>query len=1323
MIACLNMKDPAVQNMISLKGEKVVKAAATSALDNGYVLLSDSTDTSRLFNDLLAQFKNREEAFTQYVNAFHPDVYNNVKSFNSQGEPTAVEVTNLLAEKNNVISKDEELTKVMNRIAPSIAEVKTTKVAKSPVSVVKSGSQSVISIHTAAKPMQELAHAVVSVFTRKSKEADINRVVRLLEGSKVKRNDVEGASETYNNLKFIGDAIAKGDNAFSEGDLRGKDWNEFRDLAIENAAPVLGMSVEALTELSQEYLSDIQEGISTPESRYIKYTVSVKEDIGNGHIQSLMASLMAKMEAMAPKLEQWDANRTKRGINLPQGISDMMRTLNREENRYRVLSYIAFANNYSWAMDKSLKEYLDNPELVGKDTSLEDIRRYKDFAALMDEASVLRDLARQDPELMEFLKESKVVNMLDSIVARKDAILSGVTSLERTAWVAKYAPMLQRPITEFKDKTRRELKSARPELSDFEVEQEIERMLSTPEMQRNIENQQRVYMSNLFLLMPQDINGVESFAVDSRSMNNEIISIVTQLMDKADMQTRKRTIEMTNAVNQVYKEFDAATEGLSAYDKYKPFIVERFKLDDKGRLLLDENDNLVVEPDKGGIHYVAEYYTPVIEEIDYLAKKLRALEPNIKSQKGITASSEGSEVMNKLTRFADYNEDLDVWEVKDKFKDKRYEQIQANPIQKKMYDALMKYNTIADSMVPQGLRLGYRIPSVEKSTYERMDRMGVIDAMKREGLDTFTIRQSEEMEFAPTNSTTRMIPIYYRTPIEADDISYDLFHSAVMNFNTSMNYHYKNMVRADVDAAMDIMAEARVGELSMGKSREKVIRGSERPTISSDYDDPFAVIIRNEGGGYTTYKASTISGRDSNAYKALQHTIETRLYNMQSLSSPMASKLTRKLIGYVSKVFLSFNFLGATKNALMGNLNNLIAASGDTYINSKNMAKAYKMYTERGMFEVIKDIGKPTPESLTGRLMERFNVSANYEAGGKRNYLDRTLMKRVGNLQWLESIYSGPEHMISAVIMEAHLDATKVIGKDGKKHSMRDAYEIKDGFLVVKEGYQVSEDLEFTIGQRIENMKRQVQGNYDSRNKSLMQRYWAGQLVNLMRKWVVTGYVRRYRGLGNVLNGAPFMGGEVIPKNSKYGYINPATGEYEEGMYTTTLRYLFNLYGDVQKYKFDLISNVADNWNKLDAADKNSIIKTSFELGMVALLLGASSVLRLAALDEDDDDARERLFFALYQLKGMQSELQFFANPVEATNLLKSPSIVIPWLEKVGSTIRWSIDPFAEYETGNHVGENKFLYNLQSASPFKNGIPFIITGTKTNEEAVQALYK
>ena len=39
------------------------------------------------------------------------------------------------------------------------------------------------------------------------------------------------------------------------------------------------------------------------------------------------------------------------------------------------------------------------------------------------------------------------------------------------------------------------------------------------------------------------------------------------------------------------------------------------------------------------------------------------------------------------------------------------------------------------------------------------------------------------------------------------------------------------------------------------------------------------------------------------------------------------------------------------------------------------------------------------------------------------------------------------------------------------------------------------------------------------------------------------------------------------------------------------------------------------------------------------------------------------------------------------------------------------------------IGENKFLYNLQSASPFKNGIPFIITGTKTNEEAVQALYK
>ena len=348
MIACLNTKDPAVQSMIQLKGERVVKAAATSALDNGYVMVDDtSVETSRLFNDLLAKFKNREEAFTQYVNAFHPDVYSKVKQFNSQGEPTALEVLELLAENRNVVSKDDELTTLMQRLSPSISEVKTSKVAKSPVSVTKSGSQVVISIHTAAKPMQELAHAVVSVFGRKAEEEDFNRIVRLLEGSKVQRRDVDGASESYNNMKFIGDAIAKGDNVFAEGDTRGKDWNEFRELAIESAAMTLGMSSEALSELSTSFLTEIQDDLSTPKPRYIKYTVDVKEDIGNEYVKSLMDSLIGKLEGMSEKLSDWNSQRMKRGINLPQGISDMMRSMSNSENRYRVLSYIAFANNYS----------------------------------------------------------------------------------------------------------------------------------------------------------------------------------------------------------------------------------------------------------------------------------------------------------------------------------------------------------------------------------------------------------------------------------------------------------------------------------------------------------------------------------------------------------------------------------------------------------------------------------------------------------------------------------------------------------------------------------------------------------------------------------------------------------------------------------------------------------------------------------------------------------------------------------------------------------------------------------------------------------------
>jgi hypothetical protein len=295
-------------------------------------------------------------------------------------------------------------------------------------------------------------------------------------------------------------------------------------------------------------------------------------------------------------------------------------------------------------------------------------------------------------------------------------------------------------------------------------------------------------------------------------------------------------------------------------------------------------------------------------------------------------------------------------------------------------------------------------------------------------------------------------------------------------------------------------------------------------------------------------------------------------------------------------------------------------------------------------------------------------------------------------------MHSLGEHAISSVIMYAILDKYKLTNKStGKQVAIDEAYDVVKGELVLKEGFEFDDDAKFDIYSRIQDAKRRTQGNYSSTNKTMAQRYAAGSLIEIFRKWIAQGTKRRWRGVkgwDSIINAHKY-------DDDAFKFYNETTGKYEEGTHYTLLRFLRGYVADVQAFGFDSSQHIYSNWDKMNNEDKANIKRSIYEiaygLGMIALanmLLGLSS---------DDDD--EFLASMAYLTRSAASEVMFYFNPMESIKLLEQPSAV---LKTVKSIVKLGTD-FAqhgftgEYETGRLSGENYFLRNLGNLTPAYRG--------------------
>jgi hypothetical protein len=231
-----------------------------------------------------------------------------------------------------------------------------------------------------------------------------------------------------------------------------------------------------------------------------------------------------------------------------------------------------------------------------------------------------------------------------------------------------------------------------------------------------------------------------------------------------------------------------------------------------------------------------------------------------------------------------------------------------------------------------------------------------------------------------------------------------------------------------------------------------------------------------------------------------------------------------------------------------------------------------------------------------------------------------------------------------------------------------------------------------------------MHGNYNPEIQSMAQRTVTGKMLFMLRKWMVPGFNRRWRGAVHELN---WKTDNPLDVDADRFYSEDLQA-FQEGYYTTGLRFMKMVLKDFKTLQFEVLSK---DWNKLSDMEKANMRRLGIELGIMLFTFASSMLLKNLAEGMDDPLEREMLFHMTYYTRRIYSELQFYSNPIEAFKIMSSPAASMSYLVKMGKfTVQALGDMGAiiqgeepeRYETTKRKGEFKLWKRTMDLIPGAN---------------------
>lgn len=345
-------------------------------------------------------------------------------------------------------------------------------------------------------------------------------------------------------------------------------------------------------------------------------------------------------------------------------------------------------------------------------------------------------------------------------------------------------------------------------------------------------------------------------------------------------------------------------------------------------------------------------------------------------------------------------------------------------------------------------------------------------------------------------------------------------------------------------------------------------------------------------------------------------------------------KVARTVANYVSIKALAFNLFSGVSNILFGGAQQMIEASAGEYYGFKDYAKATAQYAGLIKNSAISSLldfqNKRRPSNLIEALIKQYAPIQDQTEFSKGN---QSLAGKA--LEKLFIFNKAGEHMLQVRLFLAMMNSKKVRNAKGDLIPLIEAYTFENGKAVLKDDVEFTKDEEYNYRNTIIGVNQRLHGRYTAEDASALQQYALGHLVLQFRKWMYPGYEARFR----------------------KEYPDERLGKQVKGRYLSYGTFAKSLY----EYKF----NIAKSWNTL-----NDVDKANMRRNITGLVYTVGTVIMynlLKSIGEDDDELKDnRAFnFWLYQADRWNSELAFYANPIETLNILRSPAASISTVENV----------------------------------------------------------
>lgn len=828
-----------------------------------------------------------------------------------------------------------------------------------------------------------------------------------------------------------------------------------------------------------------------------------------------------------------------------------------------------------------------------------------------------------------------------------------------------------------------------------------------------LKQQEKEWILDRLQSSPADIGGFAAWVSSEKDLNSMPIQMASKLLDEADLKKDQQMLEFKMKAFAEFEEFNKSNTATDPRKKYEGLYQEGS----------DDTLYLTTEYD------VEWYITRTKLERAYLDA---ADKYNREGEIYHKAFKEYSNWMRENTINVS-NTMTAKYIPTPKWKNKTYEKIMSDPkspkarmlkflieASKSNHKMLHGNNSLVKTTSQSNVEF-IQVPSIGRSTFEKAVSGNLLanikDSFERlykaKTDDTDLVGQVDNLE--GEKESLRMlqdskgnlrygVPIYFRGKMPLKEVSYDLLSSITIDSYMSMNYLHKSSLQVELELMKDIVANKDIDQ-TMGFLKKTIYNARDRANNT---------------------KVDPIKGIKSNEYKVLNSIIENRLYGIKNINIEYA-KLASTLMSWSASSMLMFNIPSAMVNVMQGKVFNFLEASSGEFFNMKDLKKAEGDFF-KDMKGWVNDIGRPVHTAKTNQLLELLNIQGEFKALSSK-FIEDNRVKALATSSTAYGLSHMGEIYMHGTLMYAILNNIKImnsqnqfIDKDGKVTTKDKAMTLSEAFSVDpktnnlvlnKHVYKTNfGNSTFSLNTKdkgllevkalINKIAHDLHGNYNDEIQNMAQRTIVGKMMFMLRKWMVPGFNRRWRGAVHFRTPTDKLQDEVD------NFYSEDLQAFQEGYYTTALRFLNNTLSDLKQLQFQTFSK---NWDELSDREKANMRRFITEASMIILTFASSMILYGLAQGVDDPVEREVLFHLTYYTRRMFSEFTFYSNPIEAFKIMSTPAASLSYVAKLGkfgdqlTTDLMGIatgEGLEVYERGNYAGELKLWKRTVDLVPILN---------------------